>query len=123
MSRRVYRDNELTLEIRRLEREVRVVWTGRSTAREPMTFIGPIIAAAMQESTEAQLLLVLDLRALTYMNSSTLTPVIRLLREANRGQQRVLVIYQSTARWQELSFSALTAFTTKDGRVEIRGEP
>jgi hypothetical protein len=123
MSPHVYSSNNLTLEVQRDDEEVRVVWTGRSTAREPMTFIGPIITEALEACATADTKLVLDFRTLAYMNSSTITPLIRLLRQANRGSERVLVLYRSAARWQEMSFSALTVFATKDGRIEIRGAP
>jgi len=123
MSRRVYSNNHLRLEVQRDDGETRVVWSGRSTAREPMVFIGPIITEALTESAAAGSKLVLDFRALAYMNSSTITPLIRLLRQASKGRERVLVLYQSAARWQEISFSALTVFETKDGRIEIRGAP
>ncbi len=55
------------------------------------------------------------------MNSSTITPVIRLLHEAKRGGARVTILYKQTLRWQELSFSALTIFQTDDERIQIRG--
>ena len=63
----------------------------------------------------------LDFQALEYMNSSTITPVIRVLNEAKKGQGRLLVLYKKAAKWQELSFSALTIFETDDKRIEIRG--
>jgi hypothetical protein len=121
MNGRVYSSKELSLDVRHDEGAVTVVWTGRSMAREPVTFIGPILAEAYRVGAEAGAPLVLDFRALEYMNSSTITPVIRILREASKGTGRVLVLYQRAAKWQELSFSALTIFETKDQRVEIRG--
>jgi hypothetical protein len=121
MNGKVYSNRELSLDVRHDDKAVTVVWAGRSTARDPMTFIGPILAEARKASADAGSPLVLDFRALEYMNSSTITPIIRLLREAGKGTGRVVVLYKQAAKWQDLSFSALTIFATEDKRIEIRG--
>jgi len=121
MNGKVYSNRELSLDVRHDDKAVTVVWAGRSIARDPMTFIGPILAEARKASNDAGSPLVLDFRALEYMNSSTITPIIRLLRDAGKGTGRVVVLYQRAAKWQDLSFSALTIFATDDKRIEIRG--
>ena len=45
--------------------------------------------------------------------------VIRSLEEAARGPHRVRLEYNRLRRWQDLSFSALRAFETVDGRISI----
>jgi hypothetical protein len=121
MNGKVYSNRELSLDVQHDDKTVTVVWAGRSTARDPMTFIGPILADALDKSVASGARLVLDFQSLQYMNSSTITPVIRLLRKASKGTGRVAVLYKRTAKWQELSFSALTIFATEDQRIEIRG--
>jgi hypothetical protein len=121
MNTKVYSNQELKLEVRYEADAVRVAWTGRSTARDPVSFIGPVLSGVLSRCVEAGEQLVLDFQGLEYMNSSTITPVIRILHEAKKGSARVLVLYQRAAKWQELSFSALTMFETPDKRIEIRG--
>jgi hypothetical protein len=65
--------------------------------------------------------MMLDFRGLSYMNSSTLTPIIKILERARVGDGRVTIAYSRSQKWQEVSFSALVIFQTKDGRIEIRG--
>jgi hypothetical protein len=55
------------------------------------------------------------------MNSSTITPIIKTLERAKRGKTRVTVTYLKSLKWQDVIFSALEIFRTKDGRVEIKG--
>jgi hypothetical protein len=121
MNTKVYSNKELQLEVRHDHDAVRIVWTGRSTARDPVAFIGPVLAEVLARTADAGTPIVLDFRGLEYMNSSTITPVIRILHEAKKGKNRVTVLYQRAAKWQELSFSALTIFETDDKRIEIRG--
>ena len=121
MNTKTYANKELLLEVRHQDDAIKVAWAGRSTARDPVAFIGPVLSEALLRSAEGDKKLVLDFQALEYMNSSTITPVIRVLHEAKKGKSRVLVLYKKAAKWQELSFSALTIFETDDDRIEIRG--
>jgi hypothetical protein len=121
MNGKVYSNKELQLDVKYEDHAIRIAWTGRSTARDPASFIGPVLAEALARSTEAGKELVLDFQGLAYMNSSTITPVIRILHEAKKSRGKVVVVYQKSAKWQELSFSALTIFETEDKRIEIRG--
>jgi len=121
MSTKIYESGALKLEVQDLEHAIEIVWLGKSTARDPGTFITPILTELLQESRSAARTISMDFRRLEYMNSSTITPVIRMLNEAKRGSAKVLILYESKSRWQELSFSALTIFQTEDKRIEIRG--
>lgn len=113
-----FQQGELKLDLR----DSILTLTGRSTARDPGNFLGPILTNAFKQAIAAGKALVLDFRKLEYMNSSTITPVIRLLHEAKKGSGKVTITYDGKSRWQDLSFSALTIFTTEDKRIEIRGE-
>jgi hypothetical protein len=55
------------------------------------------------------------------MNSSTITPIIKVLERAKRGTTPISLLYQRAVKWQDLSFSALGIFETKDRRVTIEG--
>ena len=121
MTNKIFSNKELQLDVRYEDAATRVVWTGRSTARDPGSFIAPVLAEALKLGGEASKPVLIDFRQLEYMNSSTITPVIRVLHEARKGQQSVAILYQKELKWQELSFSALAIFQTDDKRIEIRG--
>jgi hypothetical protein len=119
----VFQEGALKLELEHTPSEVRVAWSGRSTAREPGRFILPVLSKAVELSEEKGHPLVLDFRRIEYMNSSTITPVIRTLEQARRYSRSVRVLYQQGVKWQELSFSALQVFETPDRRIEVCGVP
>lgn len=118
MTTNTFARNDLRLDVTEEPEGVRVSWFGRSTARDPGSFLGPILIEALQKGTNG---VVLDFRKLEYMNSSTITPVIRMLHEAKKGGKRVKIVFDAKSRWQELSFSALMIFQTDDKRISIEG--
>lgn len=117
----LFEDNLLQIELIENQGSLNMVWTGKSIHRKPSEFITPILAETVKKSTVTQKRIILDFRRLDYMNSSTITPVIKILERAKRGAIQITLLYNKTLKWQDLSFSALEIFQTKDSRVEIKG--
>ncbi|MEW6777405.1 MAG: hypothetical protein AB1405_14005 [Bdellovibrionota bacterium] len=113
-----FTENGLTLELAAAQ-DVVLTWRGKSTARDPAAFVLPVLMKALDQGVREAKRVIIDFRNLEYMNSSTITPLIRILSMAQRGDVRVTVMYDSKLRWQELSFTALEIFETDDKRVEI----
>ena len=113
-------DKGLSIEVTETEGEIRLHWRGRSNDREPGRFLMPILTEALQRSDRGKRTVILDLADIEYMNSSTFSPLVKLLDEANRRQIPVRVVYNEKQKWQALSFSALKAFETPDGKIAIR---
>ena len=99
-----------------------LVWKGKSNERDPARFLMPILQGALSRGGNGQKQVVLDFSSLEYMNSSTFSPLVRLLDEAAKGRHRLLLEYNQGRKWQALSFSALRAFETPDGRIALRGK-
>lgn len=112
-----------SLEIRVTENQdtIKLTWAGRSVDREPGKFISPILLEIIKKSTDAGKRVILDFSRLSYMNSSTITPIIKVLERAKKGRNKITVTYEKSLRWQEVNFSALRIFETADQRVEIKG--
>ena len=118
---RKYINGLLIIEVPEEEEHLTAIWLGKSIEREPGKIITPILVRLVRKCSENDKRLILDFRSLAYMNSSTITPIIKILERAKRGSTKVTVIYDITLRWQDLIFSALTIFKTKDDRVQLRG--
>jgi anti-anti-sigma regulatory factor len=112
-----------SLEIKVIESDdsIKLLWSGKSIDREPSKFITPILLDIIKRSTDVGKRVVLDFSKLAYMNSSTITPIIKVLERAKKGKNKITVSYEKSLRWQEVNFSALKIFETPDQRVEIKG--
>ncbi len=117
----IFTSNLLLLEVKENKTSINIKWTGVSIEREPSKFITPILVNAIKNSSGRNKRIILDFRELAYMNSSTITPVIKILERAKRGETQIEVLYQKSMKWQDIIFSALEIFQTKDRRVEIKG--
>lgn len=108
---RIIEDGTLTLEL-----------VGKCIIRDANDTLMPIFAAAMEQSAADDVRLVLDFRQVTYMNSSSFAPVIKVLEKTRLGKQALTICYDRQQKWQSVSFSAMTIFKTPDERIRIDGD-
>lgn len=115
-----FKSNLLTIEIAEDDSSINIKWLGKSIDREPGVFVIPIITEAMERGSDSRKI-IMDFRSLEFMNSSSITPISKILEIAKGGSCRLQILYNKSANWQELSFSALKIFETRDKRIEITG--
>jgi hypothetical protein len=117
----LYVNESLRINVKEYVDSISIEWTGKSIDRNPGKFITPILVNALSKTSQNKKRIVLDFQRLDYMNSSTITPIIKILDRAKRGSTRVTALYDKSLKWQDLAFSALEIFQTVDKRVEIKG--
>jgi hypothetical protein len=117
----LYVNESLRINVIEYVDSISIEWTGKSIDRNPGKFITPILVNALSKTSQNKKRIVLDFQRLDYMNSSTITPIIKILDRAKRGSTRVTALYDKSLKWQDLAFSALEIFQTVDKRVEIKG--
>jgi len=111
----------LTIQVVEHENSIDVRWEGKSVDREPSKFISPILVKVLAIASDLNKRIIMDFQSMSYMNSSTITPIIKILESAKKGMTKITIFYQKSLKWQELNFSALEIFITKDNRLEIKG--
>ncbi|MDJ0809745.1 MAG: SiaC family regulatory phosphoprotein [Desulfobacterales bacterium] len=116
-----YTNNLLTIQVEEQDDQIEVKWTGKSTDREPAKFISPILIQVLKAASTLNKRIIMDFQQLQYMNSSTITPLIKILDRAKKGTNKITIFYHKATKWQELNFTALEIFQTDDNRLEIKG--
>lgn len=122
MSNQVFTEGTLSIEEQANDEALSLVWRGKSNDREPGRFLMPLLDGALARAQALAKPLVLDFSALDYMNSSTFSPLVKALEHATRGGHSVRVEFAQARKWQQLSFTALRAFATPDGRISFRAK-
>ena len=116
-----FKSNLLTIEVEESDGAINIRWVGKSADRTPGVFINPILNDALVKSSAGNKEITMNFQDLEFMNSSSIAPIVKILDRAKRGNNRVSILYRKSLSWQELSFSALVVFQTKDDRIQIKG--
>ncbi len=117
MSECVYRLDGLVLVVERVGGIATVLWKGVSDHRYPGQFLNPLIAELGQELENLEV--TVDLRGLEYMNSSTVTPLIGLIKRLDANGKPVRVVFLDV-EWQRTHSNCMSAIarTLKNVRIE-----
>ena len=116
-----FANNLLNIKVTEDQDNILIHWSGKSIDRKPNKFITPILMKSLKRSIDHEKKMILDFCNIEYMNSSTITPIIKILERAKRSKINVRVEYLDSLKWQQLIFSALEIFQTKDKRIIIQG--
>jgi hypothetical protein len=111
-------NKDLKLIINEQESEITITWVGRSTERDPALFLTPIF----NELVDTNKKLIMDFKNLEYMNSSTITPVLKAIDRLKKTTGSMHIVYAKDLKWQQMSFSALEIFQNNNYRIRIMGE-
>ena len=116
-----FNNNLLDIKVTEGYENIFIHWSGKSIDRKPNIFITPILIKLLKKCIDKEKKMILDFSNIEYMNSSTITPIIKILERAKRSEISVKVEYLASLKWQDLIFSALEIFQTKDNRIQIHG--
>ncbi|MCP4138211.1 MAG: hypothetical protein GY754_45030 [bacterium] len=117
-----FTNNSLILEVNEDDTTIYIKWTGRSSDREPGSFIFPILSDAFNNASSYNKEIIMDFQEMEFMNSSTITPISRILEKCKQADNKMSIVYNQSKKWQDLSFAALKVFETNDKRIEITGK-
>jgi hypothetical protein len=115
-----YSNKTLQINYEENDSGVLLTWKGRSTERDPNIFIAPILKKALIEGNNHKKI-VMDFHELDYMNSSTISPISKMINMIRKNSGTIRIIYNKSIKWHSLFFSTLKIFETEDKRVEIQG--
>ena len=99
---------ELTVSAEREAANVlRVMLTGKSASRDAGRELQPVFERLLSTAKEEGRSLVLHFEKLDYFNSSTIAGLVQFIRTAQAGGVGLVIRYDSTLKWQAMSFDAL----------------
>jgi hypothetical protein len=96
-----------------------VFWRGRSLARHPAPTIVPYVSTILADAARTNRAVRLHFETIELMNSSTITAVIQIIREARQKKARLDIMFDPDMDWQKLSFDALGVLLQGDDSLRL----
>lgn len=113
-----YQADDLTVESLQQQDQLVFRWLGRSETKDPSRTLQPLLEAVVGAMQSAQAV-EFDFRALEYMNSSTIRPIMKLVQAASGSATSVRVRYDAGKTWQRMSFLALGVALASLSNVQV----
>lgn len=115
-----YAEGDLRIDVEAAPGMLRLLWRGKSNARDPGATLHPFFETIAVEASAAESVVEMRLHELEYFNSSTLAAIIRAVRRFREQRTRVRITYLESS-WQRRSCEALRVLEG-DGTLEVRGD-
>src|SRR4051812_42460479 len=112
---------DLSIDVEESPTHLRLVWRGKSNARNPALLLQPFFAQALAlAAAEPKRVIQLELERLQHFNSSTISSLIQLIHACRAKATKLVITFDGRVKWQKLSFEALRVLAKPDGLLEVR---
>jgi hypothetical protein len=113
--------NNLTISVQfdDKNRQILLNWQGKSTDRTPEFVLIPFFNQAVEEAESRNYIIVNNFFDLVYMNSSTINPIVQLIKLLKEKQIKSKIVYNKDLKWQKMTLSTLNVFVSDDNLLEI----
>lgn len=116
-----FEQDDLSIVVKRSRDVTEVQWRGISDARNPSRFLNASTEAILPKLKGTKV--TVDFRALEYMNSATVAPLIQFVKVLDAEGLSVLVVF-SEVDWQRVHYNCMRSIarTLKHVKVETRSD-
>ena len=114
----ILRDNNLEIKLEEGQKNV-MTWSGNSEGRDPSAVINPFLREIFEKIKGRDL--EIKFEQLKYMNSSTVPPIIQLIKQLEDNAVKTTITYDKNSNWQVASFKALETIVKSMNHITVRG--
>jgi anti-sigma regulatory factor (Ser/Thr protein kinase) len=115
-----FKNGGLEIQVVVKDNDVNIVWKGRSEDRQPSALLNPYFTGLLDELVGKEVNV--DFTLLEYMNSSTVVPIINLIKNLEGKSIKSSIIYDKNQKWQAASFKALEVMANMMNKVKVSGK-
>lgn len=98
----------------------RMVWMGVSDARDPGPFLGSVTKSLLENLSGGPL--EIDLRALEYMNSATLGPLMSFIKTLDQMSVETTLRFNTAVDWQRINCQCMKAVVRTLKHISVEGK-
>ena len=107
---------DLVIEVKeRAPGVLRVDWKGKSNHKNPENVLSGFFSNVTTRAVQSRARLEMHFEELEFFNSSTITAIIKYIKELRQRQITLAVWFNGGHRWQRIFFDALWVFVKNDG--------
>jgi hypothetical protein len=112
------KDNNLEIVLEEGEKNT-ITWIGKSESRDPSAIINPYFAEILGRLKNKEL--IIRFEQLKYMNSSSVPPIIKLIKTLEEAGITSKITYDKNSKWQAASFKALETIVLSMSHISVQG--
>ena len=94
---------------------LRIDWKGKSNHKNPESVLSGFFSDVTRWAVKERGRLEMHFEELEFFNSSTITTIIKYIKELRQRQIALTVTFSGSHRWQRIFFDALWVFVKNDG--------
>ncbi|NUP07820.1 MAG: hypothetical protein HOW73_17365 [Polyangiaceae bacterium] len=113
----LFSEQALSIEVCDTGAGVRVTWRGKSDIREPDNKLIPFLDQLAERLKNRKV--TIDFRRFEYMNSATVSPIIRFVRRLDRNAASTVLVYDPLIDWQRVNFLCMKTIARTLAHVEV----
>jgi hypothetical protein len=111
---------DLVIEInRKAPGLLRLDWRGKSNHSNPEAVLSAFFSNVTRLAVQSRARIEMHFEELEFFNSSTITAIIKYIRELRQRQIALAVSFSANHKWQRIFFDALWIFVKEDGLFTI----
>ncbi|OHD67754.1 MAG: hypothetical protein A2W19_13070 [Spirochaetes bacterium RBG_16_49_21] len=113
-----FKDNNLEIILEEGAKNI-LSWYGKSEARDPSSLLIPYFKEILNKIKGKEL--IIKFEQLKYMNSSTVPPIIQLIKDLEDSGIDSTITYDKNSKWQLASFKALDTIVRAMKHITVVG--
>jgi hypothetical protein len=98
---------------------VRLDWKGKSNHSNPDAVLAGFFSNVTRQAVQSRARIEMHFEELEFFNSSTITMIIKYIKELRQRQIVLSVSFSANHKWQRIFFDALWIFVKDDGLFTI----
>lgn len=113
----LFSEHALSIEVSDTGANARVTWRGKSDIREPGNKLIPFLDQLAERLNSRKV--TVDFRRFEYMNSATVSSIIRFVRKLDSNGASIVLVYDPLIDWQRVNFLCMKTIARTLSHVEV----
>ena len=115
-----YKEGNLEILLSDQDGKISMKWIGESDDRDPSSLLNPYLDKFVETIKGKNL--EIDFQKLKYMNSSSVPPIIDLMKKLSSENVKSVILYDKNLKWQCASFKALETIASTLKSISIESK-